>query len=412
MKTSRPKPSAAPAAAGTLAAVRLRLAEAEATLRAIQSGEVDTLAGAGRRGGRVFTLAGAEHAYRVLIESMNEGALTLTTDRVILYANACFARMVKLPLEQVIGSSFRRFLSREDRALLRPHMHQTPHSGSKLQLHLKAGDTTRVPVQISVRELVAAASDRVIIGMVVTDMTEVRRTEELLRALTHRVVQVQEAERGRVAVELHDNITQMFCAVLFSSQALADKLTAKERPAKREAIKLRKLLIRTAEAVERIGRSLRPSALEHLGLPAVLRDASQEFAKRTGLTVTVDCGPPIPRMPGDTELAFYRVFQEIMKNVERHAQARKVSVSLRRRGDQLELTIFDDGVGFDAIRHEARRKGKEVLGLLGMHERAAVVGGVLTVKSGPGAGTEIVMRVPLPPMSAAPTRSAELQPAL
>ena len=412
MKTSRPKPSAAPAAAAALAADRLHPAAAEATLRAIQSGEVDTLAGAGQRGGRIFTLEGAEHAYRVLIESMNEGALTLTTDKVILYANACFARMVQLPLEQVIGSSFRRFLSREDRALLRPHMHQTPHSGSKLQLHLKAGDTTRVPVQISVRELVAAASDRVIIGMVVTDMTEVRRTEELLRALTHRVVQVQEAERGRVAVELHDNITQMFCAVLFSSQALADKLTAKERPAKREAIKLRKLLIRTAEAVERIGRSLRPSALEHLGLSAVLRDASQEFAQRTGLAVTMDCGPAIPRMPGDTELAFYRVFQEIMKNVERHARARKVSVSLRRRGDQVELTIFDDGAGFDAIRHEARRKGKGVLGLLGMHERAALVGGVLTVKSGPGAGTEIVMRVPVPPMSAAPTRSAELQPAL
>ncbi len=74
---------------------------------------------AGRQGDRVFTLQGAEHAYRVLIESMNEGALTLTADKTILYANQCFARMVKCPLEQVMGSSFRRFLSAEDRAALR-----------------------------------------------------------------------------------------------------------------------------------------------------------------------------------------------------------------------------------------------------------------------------------------------------
>jgi PAS domain-containing protein len=76
--------------------------------------------GAGKQSSQVFTLEGAEHAYRVLIESMNEGALTLTADKMILYANQCFARMVKCPLEQVMGSSFRRFLSAEDRATLRP----------------------------------------------------------------------------------------------------------------------------------------------------------------------------------------------------------------------------------------------------------------------------------------------------
>jgi len=397
LKKKRPKSSLPPAAADSLTGIRRRLGEAEATLRAIRAGEVDTLAGAGRRGDGVFTLAGAEHSYRILIESMNEGALTLTTDKVILYANACFARMVKFPLEQVIGSSFLRFVSSEEQTLLRPRMKRVASSGAKLQLQLQAGDGSSVPVQISVRELPKVSSDPLIIGMVVTDMTEIRRTEELLRALTHRVVQVQEAERARVALELHDNITQPFCAVLFSSQALVDKLTARERPAKREAMKLGKLLIQTAEEVERIGRSLHPSTLEHLGLTAVLRDASKEFARRTGLAVKADFGPSIVRLPADTELAIYRVFQETMKNVEQHARARQVTVRLRQDGDHVELVIFDDGVGFDASGHEAKRNAQGVLGLLGMHERAAVVGGVLTVKSGPGAGTEIVMRVPLPP---------------
>src|SRR5213593_591792 len=92
-----------------LAQLRARLVAAEETLRAIRSGEVDAVVVAGKEGPQVFTLEGVEHAYRVLIESMNEGALRLTAEGVILYANQCFATMVKRPLEQVLGSSFHRF---------------------------------------------------------------------------------------------------------------------------------------------------------------------------------------------------------------------------------------------------------------------------------------------------------------
>ena len=97
---------------------------------------------------------------------------------------------------------------------------------------LHAGDGSLLPTQISVREMARDSSGRVTIGMVVTDMSEVRRNEETLRALTQRVVQVQEAERQRVALELHDNITQQLCAVLFCSQALADSLASSDSTAK------------------------------------------------------------------------------------------------------------------------------------------------------------------------------------
>lgn len=395
MSPPRPKRSSRRATAGDFAQLHGRLAEAVETLRAIRAGEVDAMVGTGRRGDRVFTLEGAEHAYRVLIESMNEGALTLTGDKVILYANQCFARLVKCPLKQVIGGSFRRFLSPEDQSTLRPLMKRAARTGTQLQMHLKAGDGSIIPVQLSIRELAQGDLEHVVIGMVVTDMTEARRTEELLRALAHRVVQVQEAERGRVALELHDHITQLLCAVLFSSQALVDKLPAGEGPAKREAVKLRAMLGQTAEEVERISRSLRPSALEHLGLAAVLRDTSTEFAARTGLAVKLDCGQFTARLPADTELALYRILQEALKNVERHADARHVTVRLRQQGAFVELAVNDDGIGFNTSQHAAKRKGKGVIGLLGMHERAAYVGGVLTVKSGRRAGTEIMMRLPL-----------------
>ena len=396
MKTPRRKFPVRRSPSRELAELRVRLADTEEMLRAIRTGEVDTVLVAGNDGNQVFTLQGAEHAYRVLIESMNEGALTLTTDETILYANQCFAKMVKCPLEQVMGSSFCRFLSAEDRATLRPLVKRADKFGSKIQVLLMASDGSQMPVQISIRLLAQNGFKHAPVGLVVTDMTEARRNEEMLRALTHRVVQVQETERGRVALELHDDITQLLCAVLFRSQALVDKLSARNGPAKKEAMKLREMLGQTAKEVERISRNLRPSVLDQLGLVAVLRDTSTEFAQRTGVPVKLACVQLMARLPADTELALYRILQEALKNVEKHARARHVTVRLTHEGAFVQLAISDDGIGFD---HPSKRKGKGGLGLLGMRERATYVGGALKIKSVRRAGTEIEALIPLPPVA-------------
>ncbi len=394
MKTFRRQRSARAAPSRPLAKLRARLADAEETLRAIRSGEVDAVVVTGKQGDQVFTLEGAEHAYRMLIESMNEGALTLTADKMILYANECFAGMVKYPLEQVIGSSFRRFLSVEDRTIFRPLLRGAGKSGAKIQVRLNAGDDSKVPVQISIRPLARNGSNRATIGMVVTDMTEARRTEELLRALTHRVVQVQESERGRVALELHDNITQLLCAVVFRSQALADKISARDGPNKREAVKLREMLSKTAEEVERIADNLGPSILDHLGLVAVVREARTEFAERTGISVKLACVQLAARLPAATELALYRILQEALRNVEKHSHARNVTVRLGLQGAFVRFAINDDGVGFDPDHHASGRDGVGGLGLLSMRERASYVGGALKIKSVLRAGTEIEVLIP------------------
>jgi PAS domain S-box-containing protein len=377
------------------AGLRQRLADAEETLRAIGSGEVDAVVVAGKQGDRVFTLEGAEHAYRVLMESMNEGALALTSDKTILYANQCFARMVKCPLEQVIGSSFRRFLSTEDRDALRPLVRRPKKSGTKIQVVLAAGDGTKMSAQISIRPLARNGFDRAAVGMVVTDMTEARRTEELLRALTRRVVQVQEAERGRVALELHDNITQLLCAVGFRSQALANNLSALGGSSRREATRLCGMVARTAEEVERITQDLGPSLLDHLGLVAIMRSARSEFADRTGLSIKLTCMQLTARLSSDTQLALYRILQESLRNVEKHAHARHVTVRLSQQGDFVHLAIADDGIGFDPDRLPDGQRRKGGLGLLSMSERATYVGGALTIKSVRRAGTEIEVQIPL-----------------
>ena len=405
MKTSRQSrpPAPAPPPELELAALRARLAEAEETLRAIRTGEVDTVMVAGKEGSQVFTLEGAGDDYRVLIESMNEGALTLTADGLILYANHCFAKMVNRPLEQVVGGSVYRLLSAADQAALRPRLKRMSKSGNKIQVQLNARGGLKLPVQISFRGVAKEGSTRATIGLVVTDMTETKRKEEMLRGLTHRVVQAQEAERGRVALELHDHITQLLCAAVFRSQGLVDQLQPRDGVAKKEALTLREMLGHAVDEVERIGRNLRPHLLEHLGLGAALRETCTEFATRTGLPVKLVCDPLLERLPAEMELSLYRILQVAFRNVEQHARARQVFVDLSIQRKFVVMVVRDDGIGFNPDSRSTYRsgKGKGGLGLFSMGERAGYVGGALKLTSAPRAGTEIEVRIPLPPAAVA-----------
>jgi two-component system NarL family sensor kinase len=379
-----------------VATLRARLSEAEDTLLAIRSGDVDAVVVSGKNGDQIFTLEGAGHAYRMLIESMNEGALTLTADKTILYANQCFAGMVKHPLEQVIGGSFLRFLSNEGKAAFKPRPKGSDKAGAKFQVMLVASDGSLVPAQVSTRELASNGPSRANLGVVITDMTEGRRVEEQLRELTHRVVQVQEAERGRVALELHDNITQLLCAVVFRSQALAITLSGHDGSEKADAVKLREMLENTASEVERISNKLTPNVLNQLGLVGALHEAQAEFAYRTGLSVKLTCVPFVALLAPETELALYRIVQEALGNVEKHAKATNVTLWLGQRGDVIRLAIHDDGSGFDQGRVQTMQGEKGGLGLHSMRERAAYVGGSLRIKSSPRGGTEIEVLVPRP----------------
>jgi signal transduction histidine kinase len=397
LKNARRQQSSRPAPGRELAELRARLTEAEETLRAIRSGEADAVVVAGKQGPQVFTLEGAEHAYRVLIECMNEGALKLTADGVILYANQSFARMVKRPLEQVLGSSFHRFLSTADQAALLPLPKRVVKAGFKIGAGIHASDGSRLPADISICPLAKNGAKGATFGIVVTDMTEVRRSAELQRALTHRVVQAQEAERRLVALELHDNVTQHLCAVLARWQALTHKLPEGGKASRGEVMKLSEMLGETVEEVQRIASNLRPSVLDEMGLVPALRATCTEFADRTGVFLELASKPLTARLPGDTELALYRILQKALENVEKHARARHVTVRLTEQGDMVQLTIKDDGIGFDPDQPPARRKKKHDFGLLRMRERAAYVGGNLIVNSAPRVGTEIVVRIPRPP---------------
>ncbi len=374
--------------------LRTHLAEAQDTLRAIRSGEVDAMLWADQQGSHIFTLAGAGDGYRALIESMNEGALLLTTDKMILYANAHFAKMVGRPLEQVIGKSFKDFLAEEDRAPLRALLKRAGKNGSKVQMVLHTDGKGLLPVQISVRPLAKNGAKTVTVGMVVTDMTEARRNEEMLRGFSRRLVLAQEAERERVALELHDHITQLLCAILVRTEVLTDKLSPQDKIGRREAKKLREMVGDAASAVERISRHLRPSVLDHLGLAAIVQSDCNEFATRTGLPMELKCDPLMVRLHPEAELALYRILQKALKNIEKHARAKHIAVHLSHQAEGIELRIHDDGQGFDPDL-PAPAVTKRGYGLHSMRERAHAVGGTVRVTSAPGQGTTIHAQIPL-----------------
>lgn len=334
-----------------------------------------------------------EAVFRLLLESMHEGAVVMTADGTILYANPCFARLVKCPLHEVMMGSVSRFLSAADQAVVAPLLKRRTRTDSKLLISLQTADGSHVPTHVWVRPMSGQSGRNRAIGMVVTDVTDFEPGEALLRSLTHRVVQAHEAERGQVALQLHERITQMLCGILFRCQSLAAQLPPNQGGAHDEAVRITRMLGEAAEEVERISHDLRPSVLDNLGLVAALGATHAEFVARTGSALKVSLMPLTDRLSPEADIALYRIHQEALKNIEQHARARHVSVELTQHGGTVQLTIRDDGTGFHDSPSGAARK-TQGLGLLSMRERAAAVGGVLKVESVRAKGTLIQAQIP------------------
>jgi two-component system NarL family sensor kinase len=390
-RSDRPSPS------DEIARLRGLLSDAQATLSAIRRGEVDAVVVESKLGPRVYTLDRAQFDYRSLIESMNEGALVLTRSALVLYANTHFARMVERPLAQLMGSSLYEVVVDADHDAVKHVLSRARRVGATAEVHLQRPPRAPMPAKLSVRRLPDNSGSRVSLGMVVSDLTEVRRREEFLRSYSHHLTQMQESERRMVATDLGDNITQLLCTILVRCQMLADRLPGYEGQFREEAIEFGKLLRSTANEVHRISTDLRPHGLEILGLVSALRGVVAEFAERMGVSIEVNCGKLNPPLPAGTELAVYRILQEALRNVELHARARHVSVTLKRRGQGVQLAIKDDGIGFDTDDQQAKGMQEAQFGLLSMRERASAVGGSLKVKSATSAGTEVLLNVPLSP---------------
>jgi two-component system sensor histidine kinase UhpB len=210
-----------------------------------------------------------------------------------------------------------------------------------------------------------------------------------IRALSHRVVSVQEEERRRIARELHDEVGQGLTAVKIRMQAMMLTLGSQSDPQSRDNLaQALGAVAHTLEQVRSLSLDLRPMQLDDLGLPAALSSLINRDAEAAGWNVHFRESIGNERMHGDVELACYRVAQEALTNIMRHARATEVRVSLRRAADRLLLQVRDNGRGFDTAAARASAEHGH-LGLLGMEERVGNVGGKLDISSWPGKGTTI-----------------------
>jgi signal transduction histidine kinase len=218
-----------------------------------------------------------------------------------------------------------------------------------------------------------------------------RLSQERYRLLSRRLLERQEHERSELARELHDQLGQSLAAISMNLQAIEGELSPAARARVPESAQLIKKMF---EQVRTLAFELRPSILDDFGLVEALRNLVTQHGERAGVRASFTATPTDARAPLEIETACFRIVQEALTNIARHARARHVEVTLTVQDVALEVTVKDDGVGFDV---ERLRTG---LGMMGMGERAELVGGSFDIESVPGAGTTVRARFPLPSRNA------------
>jgi len=213
-------------------------------------------------------------------------------------------------------------------------------------------------------------------------------SERVSRDALRRVVDAQELERARLARELHDETGQALTSILLGLKHLDDVIETDD--AREATAALRELVVTTLQDVRRLAVELRPSALDDFGLVPAIERLAGTLAEQSELVVDLEARLGEQRLPAEAETALYRIVQEALTNVVKHASARRVSITLVRKQGFAVVVVEDDGLGFDP---RTTRTGS--LGFVGMRERVELVGGRLTVESAPGAGTTIAAEVPV-----------------
>jgi two-component system sensor histidine kinase UhpB len=220
-----------------------------------------------------------------------------------------------------------------------------------------------------------------------------QRIEDERRRSGQLAMRAQEEERRRLARDLHDEVNQALTAILLRLEALAQETPPEREP---EVAELKRLVNQAMDGLLNLARQLRPSALDDHGLVPAVETQLKRFSSRTGIEVRLDTRGEPDELPEVVQTAIYRVAQEALTNVTRHAGATVVELDLGEHEGAAELRVRDDGDGFDpaVVARAAAEEATGGLGLVGMAERARLVGGELDVRSAPGGGTSITLRVP------------------
>ena len=240
------------------------------------------------------------------------------------------------------------------------------------------------------------------------DITERKNAEDRVRAsqaaleashqeiqdLAGRLINAQEVERARIARDLHDDVSQQLAGVSIAFSGLKQRLGEYHvsEELRQELVELQQQTLTLARSVRQLSHDLHPAVLQHLGLVKGLTSYCGELGRAHGVAMTCTAEGDFGAITPDAALCVYRIAQEALRNVIAHAGASRAEVRVLQAGDQAEITIADDGRGFDATNRGERDKG---LGLVSMSERARIMGGTVSVVSGPNQGTRVQAKIPV-----------------
>jgi signal transduction histidine kinase len=291
-----------------------------------------------------------------------------------------FAQAI-LPLEETHRTALEAnfHLSRLNRDLIRRTQHLAASS-----LLLKKEIARRLVVEENLRK------SEVNTGRL---LEQSRRFQEQLRFLSRRILSVQEEERKRISRELHDVIAQMLSGINVRLASLKLEASVNTKGLSRKITNAQRLVERSVDMVHRFARELRPAVLDDLGLIPALHSYMKGFSKETGLRVSITAFAGVEKLSNAKRTALYRVAQEALTNVARHARASKVGVTIQGLTNVIRMQITDDGKSFE-VEQMWRVKKIQHLGLLGMRERVEMVGGKFSIESSPGHGTTVQVIIP------------------
>ncbi|MBI4267104.1 MAG: PAS domain S-box protein [Chloroflexi bacterium] len=339
----------------------------------------------------------AEQNYRYLFNNASDAMWVHDMDGNILVANRACEKLTGYMVEELAGMNVVRFLTTETRDIAR-EVKRKLLDGKAIEqpyeqrLTRKDGTTGIVNMSSS---LVIINGQAAGFQNIARDVTEEKKMQASLRFYIQQITRAQEDERKRVARQLHDEVAP---PVLLLIQGLDSAGSfARPRPSKsiRDKLEeLRRQAIQALEGVRRCAQDLRPSILDDLGLIAALEWMAEDMGKQTTVDARLEVTGSARDLPAETQLLLFRVAQEALSNIRRHAGASTAQVKVEFGDRSVKLTIRDNGQGFRVMAtDDLVRKGK--LGIAGMHERARLLGGSLSLRSKPGKGTQVVIEVPV-----------------
>ncbi len=344
----------------------------------------------------------SERRYRAIVEDQTELIIRMLPDSTVTFVNRAYCRYFGLQPDQILGRAVLNSLSADDREAMRRNFSQITPQSPAYEREVLERDAGGAECWLHwwTRGIFDARGALAEIQSVGRDVTALRRAmdqlgaaRERMRSLSRRLLEVQEAERRHLARELHDDIGQGLTALKLNLDALArgrDGAALQARIA--EALDT---VRHTIERVRQLSLNLRPLQLDDLGLAAALRSHLDRQATLGGLKPHFEI-QEVPVKPGaDIETACFRVAQEAINNIVRHAAAGNVWLRLFAAGGRLALSVRDDGRGFDVEAAQRRAAAGESLGVVSMEERVALAGGSLHIQSAPGEGTVVIASFPV-----------------